>query len=97
MPIIINHSAGLDLANDSISVAYTETRNVIKNNLIDLDPMIAPHTEVSSYEVYHQPDEVDSNGEPQFQFVPIEHNGLYTDSQIIVNPGYVVYHQEDER
>jgi hypothetical protein len=71
----------------------------MKNNLIDLDymPTSLQESSISSYEVYHQPDSVDSNGSPSFQFIPIDNNGVFTDSQIILNPEYEIYHQPDER
>lgn len=99
-PEIINNAPGLDVTNNAIAVGYTETRNVMKNNMIDLDYMpTSPwvNQRVSSYEVFHQLDDIDSNRSPTFQFVPIESNGVYIDSQIVLDPGYVIYHQPDER
>jgi hypothetical protein len=98
-PEIINNAPGLDVTNNAIAVGYTETRNVMKNNLIDLDymPILLQENSISSYEVYHQPDSIDSNSSPSFQFVPIDNNGVFTDSQIILNPEYEIYHQPDDR
>lgn len=95
-PALINTPQWLDLANNAIIVWYSETRNVIKSKLVDLDPMSIPSDSPSSYEIYHQPNEEDSFSNSEFHFVPINNNEVYTESEIVVNPGFVIHHQDDE-
>lgn len=47
-PSIIANSKGLDLINDALHVGYTETRNVLKNDLVRLDPMPIPLTDTTN-------------------------------------------------
>jgi hypothetical protein len=71
----------------------------MKSKFVDLDPMSMPRpsNSLSSYEIYHQPNEEDSTSSPsEFHFVPINNNEVYTESEIVVNPGFVIYHQDDE-
>ena len=99
-PVIISHNQNVDKNENTQIMNYTESINIMKNTMIDLDPMPTPlanSTTVSSYEVFHQPDKVDSSWSPVFQFIPINNNGVYTESQIIIDPSYVIYHQPDER